>query len=383
MATATRTAAKSAPRSAKNSARKVQPRKPPRAARKPVARPPASRAALPRASSPARILELIGGMWAARAVGALARLGIADHLAGGPRTARELAPLLGADEVALYRLLRAVVCIGVLAKDSAERFRLTSFGRCLRSGVSGSMRAAIASEVDTVHWACWGQLDECIRTGKPAFEKVFGLATPWDYYRDRNPDEGRLFSENMTAQSGAEVQQILRAYSFSGARLVVDVGGAHGAFLAAVLKRVPRAHGILFDQPDVVARAQPALSELGVAERIQRIGGSFFESVPAGGDLYLLKHILHDWSDEECITILGCVREAMAPGARVTVVEMPLREKGGPPFAALLDINMLVCLTGKERTPAEYAELFRRAGLRMSSVTPTRSPIALIEARRA
>ncbi len=334
-------------------------------------------------SSAARVLELIGGMWAARAVGAFARLGIADQLAGGPRTARELAPRLGADEVALYRLMRAVVATGVLTKRPGDRFGLTAFGQCLRSGVPGSMRAAIASEVDTVHWACWGQLDDCLRTGKPAFEKVFGLSNPWDYYRDSNPDEGRLFSENMTAQSGAEVQEVLRAYSFKGARLVVDVGGAHGAFLAAVLKRVPRARGILFDQPDVVGRAQPTLNELGIADRVERVGGSFFEAVPAGGDLYLLKHILHDWSDEECVRILRCVREAMTPGARVAVVEMPLLERGGAPFAALLDINMLVCLTGKERTAAEYAELFHRAGLTMAGVTATRSPIAVIEARKA
>ncbi len=322
-------------------------------------------------------------MWAARAVGAVARLGIADRLAGGPRTARELAPALGADEAALYRLMRAVVSVGVLTKEPGGRFGLTPFGECLRSGVPGSMRAAIASEVDTVHWACWGQLDDCIRTGKPAFEKVFGLRNPWDYYRDKNPEDGRLFSENMTAMSGTEVREVLGAYSFKGTRLVVDVGGAHGAFLAAVLKRVPEARGILFDQPDVVALAQPTLKELGVADRVERVGGSFFESVPAGGDLYLLKHILHDWSDEECVRILRRVREAMAPGARVAVVELPLLESGGSPFSALLDINMLVCLTGKERTPAEYAELFRRAELEPAGVTPTKSPVAVIEARRA
>jgi hypothetical protein len=146
---------------------------------------------------------------------------------------------------------------------------------------------------------------------------------------------------------------------------------------------VPQARGVLFDQPDVVGRAQPTLSELGVADRVERVGGSFFESVPAGGDLYLLKHILHDWSDEECMRILRCVREAMTPGAQVAVVEMPLLEGGSSPFAALLDINMLVCLTGKERTSAEYAELFRRAGLKMAGVTRTQSPIAVIEARRA
>ena len=196
-----------------------------------------------------------------------------------------------------------------MAKHPGERFGLTAFGQCLRSGVPGSMRAAIASEVDTLHWACWGQLDQCIRSGKPAFEKVFGISNPWDYYRDKNPEDGQLFSENMTAQSGAEMREILRSYSFRGARRVVDVGGSHGAFLAAVLKRVPKARGVLFDQPDVVANASATLQELGVAERVERVGGNFFESVPVRGDLYLLKHILHDWSDAECVTFCAaCAR---------------------------------------------------------------------------
>ena len=380
MNTPAKATAKPSPRSGSKRAPKAQARRKPA----PHARRPVASSATPHGPrSSARILDLIAGMWAARAVGALPRLGIADQLAGGPRTARELAAALGTDEAALYRLMRAVVSVGVLTKAPGGRFGLTSFGQCLRSGVRGSMRAAIASEVDTVHWACWGQLDDCVRTGKPAFERVFGLRNPWDYYRDKNPDEGRLFSENMTAQSRAEVHEILKAYSFSGARLVVDVGGAHGAFLAAVLKRVPRARGVLFDQPDVVGRAQPTLDELGVADRVERVGGNFFESVPAGGDLYLLKHILHDWNDEECVRILHCVRGSMSPAGRVAVVEMPLIERGGAPFAALLDINMMVCLTGKERTSTEYAELFRRAGLEMAGVTRTRSAVALIEARKA
>ncbi len=334
-------------------------------------------------SPQARIVDLIMGVWAARAIGTVARFGIADRLAAGPRSARELAPLVGANEAALHRLLRAVAAVGVLTREPGGRFGLTAFGQCLRSDVPGSMRAAIASEVDTVHWACWGRLDECIQSGEPAFRKLFGLGTPWEYYRDRSAAEGQLFSESMTALSGAEVAAMLSAYSVAGAHRVVDVGGAHGAFLAAVLGKATGARGVLYDEPQVVEQAQPMLERLGVADRVERIGGNFFESVPAGGDLYLLKHILHDWNDEECVRILRRVREAMAPHARVAVAEMPIIEEGGAPFAALLDINMLVCLTGKERTPEEYAELFRRAGLEMSGITHTESPIAVIEGRGA
>lgn len=335
----------------------------------------------PSPSPQAKVLDLITGMWTARVVAAVARLGIADRLATGPLSARELAPLIGAHEATLYRLLRAVASIGVLSKEGDGRFGLTAFGQCLRSDVPGSMRAAMASELDTVHWSCWGQLEECIRTGEPAFPRVFGLTNVWEYYSDRSPDEGQLFSQNMTAMSGGEVQSILAAYTFPDARVVVDVGGAHGAFLAAVLDKLPGARGVLYDQAQVVEQALPALAQHGVADRVERVSGNFFESVPAGGDLYLLKHILHDWSDKECVSILRCVRDAMAPGARVLVAEMPILEQGGAPFAALLDINMLVCLTGKERSAPEYAELFRQAGLEMSGLTATDGPIAIIEAR--
>ena len=336
-----------------------------------------------KASQPqAAILDLITGFWAAQAVAAVARLGVADELAKGPRTAHELAPILGAHPGALYRLLRAMTSIGVLAKDAAGRFSLTPVGDCLRSGIPGSMRASIASELDTAHWQSWGRLDDSIRTGQPAFQKLFGMSA-WEYYRTRNPEEGRLFSENMTAMSGAEMQAILAAYSFAGARLIVDVGGAHGAFLAAVLGKVPQAHGVLFDRREVVELAVAALKEAGVADRVERVSGDFFESVPAGGDLYLLKHILHDWTDDECVTILRSIRKAMAPAARVVVAELPILEGDPSPFTALVDVNMLVMVTGKERTPEEYAELFLRADLKMTSVTSTESPIALLEARAA
>lgn len=330
----------------------------------------------------AKILDLITGFWAARAVAAVARLGIADQLAKGPRTAQELAPLVGANPDALYRLLRAVTSIGVLIKDAHGRFSLTPVGDCLRSGVPGSMRASIASELDTAHWQGWGRLEDSIRSGQPAFQQIFGMSA-WDYYQSRNPEEGRLFSENMTAMSGAEMQAILAAYSFAGARLIVDVGGAHGAFLAAVLGKVPQARGVLFDRAEVVDLAGPALQEAGVANRVERVSGDFFKSVPTGGDLYLLKHILHDWTDDECVTILRCIRKAMDPAARVVVAELPILEGGSSPFTVLVDVNMLVMVTGKERTPEEYAELFRRADLKMASVTATESPVALLEARAA
>jgi hypothetical protein len=328
------------------------------------------------------ILDLVVGFWSACAVATTARLGIADRLAGGPRTAAELAAELHLDMDALFRLLRAISSLGMLSREGDGRFRLTALGERLRSDVPGSQRALIASELDTAHYLPWGRLEESVRTGGPVFEKVFSMKA-WEYYRDRNPGEGRLFSENMTAMSQIETRGILAAYSFGGARCIVDVGGAHGAFLAAALQQAPSARGILFDQTQVVAEADRVLGQFGVADRVQCIAGDFFGGLPRGGDVYLLKHILHDWNDEDCVRILRRVREAMAPDGRVVVAELPLPEEGeATPIGVMLDLNMLLMLGGRERTAAEYAALFEQAGLRLEHVTPTAAPIALIEARR-
>jgi hypothetical protein len=178
------------------------------------------------------------------------------------------------------------------------------------------------------------------------------------------------------------MQAVLSSYSFAGARKVVDVGGSHGVFLSAVLGQEPGARGVLYDLPQVIEGARAELEAAGVADRVERIGGSFFDSVPKGGDVYLIKHVLHDWNDGECIRILQNVRNVMAPDGRVVVVEMPI-EAGGPPSPApLLDLNMFVMLTGKERTVDEYGALFSGAGLRLAGVTRTPSPFAVLEARK-
>ncbi len=328
------------------------------------------------------ILDLVVGFWSACAVATTARLGIADRLAGGPRSAAELAAELGLDADALFRLLRAVSSLGMLSRARDGRFALTAVGERLRSNIPGSQRALIASELDAAHYLPWGRLEDSVRTGRPVFEKVFSMKT-WEYYRDGNPGEGRLFSENMTAMSQIETQGILAAYSFAGARCIVDVGGAHGAFLAAALEQAPKARGILFDQAQVVAEADSVLGQFGVADRVQCIAGDFFGELPPHGDVYLLKHILHDWNDEECVRILRRVRDAMAPDGRVVVAELPLPEEGeATPMGVMLDLNMLVMLGGRERTAAEYAALFEQAGLHLERVIPTAAPIAVIEARQ-
>ncbi|MGH8220794.1 MAG: methyltransferase [Steroidobacteraceae bacterium] len=327
------------------------------------------------------ILDLVVGFWSACAVATVARLGIADRLAHGPRSAEDLAGDLGADADALFRLLRATASLGVFSRDTEGRFALTPIGERLRSDVPGSQRALIASELDTAHYLPWGRLEESVRSGGPVFEKVFSMKA-WEYYRDRNPEEGRLFSANMTAMSQIETQGILAAYSFADAHRIVDVGGAHGAFLAAALRQAPSAHGILFDQAQVIAGAGEVLERFGVTARVQCVAGDFFGELPRDGDVYLLKHILHDWSDADCVRILRRVREAMAPQGRLVAAELPLPEVGNAePIGVMLDLNMLLMLGGRERTAADYASLFGKADLRLERVVPTTAPIAVIEAR--
>jgi hypothetical protein len=330
---------------------------------------------------PAAVFRLVSGMWAAQAVATAAKLRIPDQLAHGPRTAAEVAAAIGADAPSVHRLMRGIATVGVLSSEAGGRFALTPLGEALRSDVPGSMRSLIIAEMAPGHWLPWAHLEDSVRTGKPAAPAALGMDV-WEYYK-KNAEEGFHFAEAMSGMSAMAMQAVLAAYSFRDVRKVVDVGGSHGAFVAAVLQREPAARGVLFDRAEVVEGANATLEHTGVADRIERVAGDFFQSVPAGGDTYLLKHILHDWSDDECVRILTNVRAAMTPEARVVVVEMLIDEKGPPSPAPLLDLNMLVMLTGRERIAEEFGALFAKAGLRLAGVTPTHSPVAVVEARRA
>ncbi|HLK35158.1 MAG TPA: methyltransferase [Polyangiaceae bacterium] len=334
----------------------------------------------PAVPPPAAIFGLVSGMWAAKATATAASLRIPDVLASGPKNAEQVAKAIGADASAVYRLMRGIASVGVLAPQPEGRFALTPVGELLRSDVPGSMRSLLVAEMAPGHWLPWGELEHSVRTGRPAAPKALGMDV-WAYYKE-HLDEGFLFAQAMSGMSTLSLQVVLASYSFAGSRRVVDVGGSQGAFVAAVLQRETSARGVLFDRPEVVEGAGPTLEGSGVADRVERVGGSFFDGVPGGGDVYLLKHILHDWSDDECVAILRRIREAMAPDARVVVVEMLITDGGPPSPAPLLDLNMLVMLTGKERTATDFGALFARAGLALHGVTPTHSPFAVIEGRR-
>ena len=316
------------------------------------------------------------GPWVAQALGAVARLGVADQLATGPKTSEQLASALGANTDALNRTLRALAGVGVFTAPAPGSWALTSVGECLRTDVPGSLRYLVIAETDRAHWVAWERFSDAVRTGAPQAEVALGCK-PWEYYA-AHPEDGDAFAKAMANISSLATGPVLSSYDFSGASTIADVGGGYGALLAAILRIQPKSRGILFDQPQVIAAAGDVLAE--VEGRVERVAGDFFAQPLPRADLYLLKHILHDWNDADCIKILKNVRAGMAGGARVLLIEMILPEQpvGGP--AAWMDLNMMVALGGRERTASAYQQLLISAGLDTVRVIYTPSPYGIIEA---
>jgi hypothetical protein len=323
-------------------------------------------------------LQLASGNWVTQMIHAAAELELADHLAAaGPAglPAEELAARCGADGDALFRLLRGLASLGLFAETEPRRFVLTPLAELLRSDHPGSQRQ-FARMLGGEHYDAWADLLHSVRTGESAFRHHFGEPV-FDWY-GHNPERGAIFDGAMTDFSRVETQGFLTAYDCSGLTHLIDVGGGRGQLLQTVLRQHGHLRGTLFDQPAVV---EPVAVPPDLEGRLRIASGDFFADVPAGGDAYLLKHILHDWGDEACLTILGHIRRGLAPGGRVLILEQVIPPGNDPAPAKLLDLNMLVMTEGgRERTPAEYAALLERAGLRLAAITPTPSPISVVEA---
>jgi SAM-dependent methyltransferase len=322
-----------------------------------------------------QVFETLVDFWATQAVYAAAHLGLADYLAERPRSAAQLAAVTRTHAPSLARLLRALSAAGWL-RESAGRYDLTPLGQTLRTG-AGSMRSLVLTVLGGEHYRAWGGLLHSLRTGRPAFEHVFGRSI-WDFYAD-HPEQAATFNDAMTAGTAAVAPAVLEAFDFSPFRTVVDVGGGHGGFLAGNLEANPNARGVVFDAPHVVAGARGHLAARGLAGRCEAVGGDFFESVPVEGDLYVLKWIIHDWDDQRALRILRSCRRAVAPGGRLLLVEFVLTEDGET-FGPLVDLDMLVMAGGKERTEGEFRSLLAEAGFTLTAVRPTRSRVSLVEA---
>jgi hypothetical protein len=323
------------------------------------------------------MLQLISGFWISRAVFVIAKLGIPDLLAGGAKTAEELAQLTEVHAPSLFRILRALVSVGVLTGDADNRFALTSLSETLVTNAPGSLRWFAVSELGQEHYPAWGNLMHSVKTGEIAFDDFFGMDI-WAYFQ-RNPEDAAVFNDSMSGMTAAVNESLTTLYDFSKFKTVVDVGGGHGALITRILKSNPDAKGVLYDAPQVVSGAEDRLNAAGLSDRCEAIGGDFFKSVPAGGDVYVMKWIIHDWDDDKAIRILKNCRTQMNPESRLIIVDCVVPESTEPHFAKFIDLNMLVMTGGKERTQNEFAKLFEAAGFKLLRVIPTENPTSIIE----
>jgi hypothetical protein len=327
-----------------------------------------------------RLVQMATGCNLSRLVWAAAQLRIADHLASGPKSADELSAPTGCNARALHRFMRTLTNFGILTLDDGARFALTPLGEALKSDAPGLARSTILSMAGQSSWKAWEEFQYSLETGKPAIEKAFGMSL-FDLLAQHSEEAAR-FSETMVSVHAAEPPAVAEAYDFSPMGVVVDVGGATGNMLAHILARYPQPRGVLFDRPHVVTEAPALLRSRGVESRVTIERGSFFDSVPAGGDGYILSHVIHDWNEEQCQKILGNCRRAMKPTSKLLLVELVLREGNAPGFGSA-DMVMMVFTGGEERTAAEYEALLARAGLRMTRVVPTASNASIVEAQLA
>jgi hypothetical protein len=330
--------------------------------------------------SPDRIaIRLLTGMWAMQAAASAARLGIPDIIGDGAKTPDEVAKAAGTHPGATRRLMRGLASLGVFSREDGERYRVTEVGRFLRSDTPGSLKNMFIGESDTVHWRSWERLDDAVRTGDPRPKAVFGVPA-FDYYA-QHPDEGAQFGKAMENVSRFAANAVLGAYDFSDARTIMDVGGGNGSMTIAILETTPDARGLVVDLPYIEGPAKERIRAAGLESRARFEPVNFFERVPQGADVHMLKFILHDWNDEECVQILKNCRAAIAPDGRLVAIEMVVPEQIQPDFVHVMDLNMLVMTGGQERTAQEYETLFAKAGFRLSRVVPTASPFSVIEAR--
>src|SRR5437016_9568558 len=330
---------------------------------------------------PAQVLQMLMGMWVSQILGATARFGVADAIARGITSSADLAREVDADPAALYRLLRAASTVGLLAETAPRTFALTPLSECLRINAPGSLRDFIVAETAPGHWLPWGHLYEAVKAGHSLAEEILGMS-PWDYYA-KNREEGLTFARGMGNLSALVSLDVTRLFDPSPFKTIVDIGGSQGVLLRGLLAQNPNARGVIFDLHEVIEGAKEALASNPDRDRIELVGGSFFESIPSGGDLYVLKSILHDWPDDKCSAILRNIHSASKPGAKLLVVETVLPDATEPSPVTFMDMNMLVMLNGRERNAAEYKQLLGGSGFNLTRVIPTGGMFSLIEAERA
>jgi hypothetical protein len=327
-------------------------------------------------SAATTLRQMIMGFRTTQLIAVAAKLGLADHLRYGPQTPEQLARATGAEPQALYRVLRALASLGVFAEAADGAFALTTLVEPLQSDVAGSLHSLAILYGQEWIWQPWNNLLYSVQSGRTAFDAVHGR--PLFEYLSDHPPAAAQFDAAMSGYSQLETAAILAAYNFAGATSVVDIGGGQGVLLAAILQTHSHVSGVLFDRAPVIAGNGP-LEHASLGGRSKAVAGDFFAEVPGGGDIYLLKSVIHDWDDADAIRILRNCRQAISGNARLLMIERVIPEGDGPSEAKLFDINMLVVAGGRERTEHEYRALLAASGFRLSRIIPTQSPLSLIE----
>jgi len=330
------------------------------------------------------LFQMVTGYYISQAIYVAAKLGIADWLKDGPRPYDELAKATRTHAPSLYRLLRLLVSAGVFAEQEDGRFALTPIGAYLQTEIPGSLRAVALQFTGSLHQQAWSALLHSVQTGETAFDHLFGMGLfP---YLAQHLEEAAVFNAAMTALSTQVATTVVAAYDFSPFGTIVDVGGGQGALLRAILQATPTARGVLFDLPHVVTGAKEQIKATGLTERCTVVGGDFFESVPSGGDAYILSGVIHDWDEEQSKAILKNCHRAMSPQGKLLLVEavVPARIDHSAPsqFSVRGDVNMLVHTGGCNRTEAEFRALFEAARFTLTRIIPTQGAARVLEGIR-
>lgn len=323
------------------------------------------------------ILQMASGLWLSRALWAACRLRVPDAIGDVPTGVEAIAAATGGHPAMLRRLMNALAAFGVFACDDRSRFSHTDLSRHLRTDHPASQRAFVESVFGGEHYRAWGSISHSLESGETAFNAEFGCPL-FDHF-GQNPGSAKLFSEAMTGTTRIFEQALVAAHEFRPFECAVDVGGSQGTLLCGVLARHAEAQGILFDLPEIAGNPEAAWRHSPEAGRILAWSGDFFRTVPAG-DLYLLKFILHDWTDAQCRVILRNIRSVIRRGGRVAVAEMMLPDRAAPHPGYLMDLNMMVMTGGRERSRSEYAALFKSGGFKLDRVTALPSQFSVLEA---
>jgi hypothetical protein len=315
------------------------------------------------------IFKLIGGYRISQAIYMAVALGIPDLLAAGPKRCDELAKATGTSAPTLHRLLRFLAGAGLLEEAGPESFGLTRVGAALRTDVSGSAAMAVRLWLSDFHWTPWAHLIHSVRTGEPAFDRAHGMGV-FEYLREHG-EASAIFNAAMTSNTARSGTALAERYDFADVAKLVDAGGGQGLLLATILKAHPAMRGVLYDLPDVVSGADRILADAGVEGRCEVIGGSFFDKVPAGGDAYILRQIIHDWNDERSLAILRNCRAAMTETGRLLLVEREIAPDHRKAMRVLhIDLEMMVNVAGLERTNDQYRALLADSGFDLARIVP-------------